>query len=273
MNKNVFYNRHPVLIYFVLAFLISWGLLLLLGGTGRFFGLQTPGHLKIPMLLVMLAGPFFSSLIMITLTDGKAGLRDLGDRLLRWRVRVRWYAVLLINPLLTILVLLGFSALVSPVYLPTFLPFGILGGFLAGFFEEVGWTGFATPRLLKNYRPLAAGLIIGMPWGFWHLLSGFLGNAPGQEGLWLAEALIFWVGGLTAYRMIMTWVYDHTHSLLIGQLMHMAFTGAFVAFIPVMSVQQYFAFYVMLTLVLWMVVGVIAWSTRRATVTQATAAN
>ena len=43
MNKTGFFNRHPVLIYFVLAFPVSWGLTLLVTGTGRFSGQPTPG--------------------------------------------------------------------------------------------------------------------------------------------------------------------------------------------------------------------------------------
>jgi hypothetical protein len=40
-----------------------------------------------------------------------------------------------------------------------------------GFFEELGWTGFATPRLRLRHGFLATGLIVGVPWGAWHLLT------------------------------------------------------------------------------------------------------
>jgi hypothetical protein len=43
---------------------------------------------------------------------------------------------------------------------------------------------------------LPGGLLLGLLWGSWHLLAGFVFSAPGTEGLWAAEAIIYWVGVL-----------------------------------------------------------------------------
>ena len=52
----------------------------------------------------------------------------------------------------------------------SFLLFGIAVGLGAGFFEELGWTGFAVPRLRRRYGVLTTGLIVGVLWGAWHFL-------------------------------------------------------------------------------------------------------
>ena len=40
---------------------------------------------------------------------------------------------------------------------------GIVGGLVVGFFEELGWTGFAIPTLMRlRYGVLGTGLIVGV---------------------------------------------------------------------------------------------------------------
>ena len=70
------------------------------------------------------------------------------SRMGRWRVSIRWYGVALLTaPVLVLAVLLTLTALVSPVFAPSFSARGIVIGLAAGFFEEIGWTGFALPKL------------------------------------------------------------------------------------------------------------------------------
>jgi membrane protease YdiL (CAAX protease family) len=139
---------------------------------------------------------------------------------------------------------------------------GLVIGALAGFFEEIGWSGFATPRLLQRYSVLGAGLRLGLLWGAWHSLAGFLGSTPGQELYWLVDTLLFWVLGLTAYRILMTWVYSKTGSVLLAQIMHLCFTGIFFVFEPPMTVAQRLPYDLALTLCFWGLAGVIAWRER-----------
>ena len=122
--------------------------------------------------------------------------------------------------------------LVSPAFLPGLLkssePLGLAalaltGGLLAGFFEEVGWTGFATPRLLERHGWLAAWLVLGLPWWAWHALGDRWGGA-GHGGWYLPHFLLRSLA-LPAYRVLMTRVYAGTGSLLIAALMHAAFNG------------------------------------------------
>lgn len=258
-------RRHPLVSYFALAYGITWGGIILVGGAARFQGLAVPTSQFPLVMLAMLLGPSTAGLTMTAITGGRAGLRDLGARMRRWRVAPRWYAVaLLANPLVTLMVLWGLALLVTPAYAPGFnLAFGLVAGGLAGFCEEIGWTGFATPRLIERYGALPGGLLLGVLWGAWHLLAGFVFSAPGQELYWLGEALVYWVGALAAYRVLMTWVYSHTRSVLTAQLMHLCFTGAFITFEPALVQPLALGYRVVVAFALWALVGLLAVALRR----------
>jgi len=96
-----------------------------------------------------------------------------------------------------------------------------------GFGEELGWTGFVVSRLLRRNGVLATGLISGVLWGAWHLLTNdvWAGNVIAGG---LPVALIVTVNGLSllagellVYRVLMVWVYDHTGSVSVAMLMPM----------------------------------------------------
>ena len=121
---------------------------------------------------------------------------------------MRWYAVALLTaPLVTILTLLALS-LTSPAFVPaiitaedkaSLLLSGIAVGLIVPVFEELGWTGFATPRLRLRHGVLGTGLIMGLLWGAWHLplfagSASFLrcdpaGPLHGRDALRVAAAL------------------------------------------------------------------------------------
>ena len=216
-----FIKQHPVLMYYALVFAISWGSWLLLTG-------GAPMRSDPRFMFIVLAAPVapaIAGLLLTGLTLGRAGYRELLARLFRWRVQARWYGVaLLLAPLVAIMtaVLLALS-LRSPEFLPAILmthdPVGLLvpgliTGLLVGFCEELGWTGFAIPRLRLRYGILATGLLVGGVWGAWHapLFSrsdSFTGALP---LVLLTVQLFSW---LPAYRVLMVWVYDSTGSLLV----------------------------------------------------------
>jgi membrane protease YdiL (CAAX protease family) len=238
---RAFIKRHPLLTYYVLAFAISWGGILLIiaafrgiPATKEQFDAQLP--IAIP---AMLGGPSIAGLLLIGLVQGKVGFRTLRARLFKWRVGARWYAVALLSAPLAYLVALLALSLTSPVYLPgllvsddkaSLLAMGIMGGLMAGIFEELGWTGFAVPRLRLRYNVLTTGLIAGLLWGAWHILSNDVWAYRTTSGT-LSPALFvtlsglsLLLGGLPAYRVLMVWVYDRTQSLLVMMLMHASLT-------------------------------------------------
>ena len=101
-NSPNFFKPHPVLTYYILTFVISWGGILLAVGPRGIPGIPGQMERMIPVIIVpMLAGPTLASILMSGILDGRAGYRVLLSRLLRWRVGIGWYAVaLLITPLL-----------------------------------------------------------------------------------------------------------------------------------------------------------------------------
>ena len=82
--------------------------------------------------------------------------------------------------------------------------------------EELGWRGLALPLLQRHLNPAAAGLVLGLIWGAWHLPAFFVGGTP-QSG-W--SFLPFFVG-VVAASVIMTGLYNASRgSLLLAMLMH-----------------------------------------------------
>ena len=230
---TAFIKSHPLLSYFALTFAISWGGMLLVIAVG--------GSGGVPM-LAWVAGPPIAGILLTGLFHGRAGFRDLLTRMRRWRVGARWYAVALLTaPLVFTAILLAFS-LSSPEFLlrilttsdtASVLLFGIGWGLIGGgFLEELGWTGFAVPTLLRRmrYGVLGTGLTVGVLWSVLHFPAFFyLGRPSGALPLAIFVPLdvIITVVGMTAFRVLMVWVYDRSGgSLLVaGILMHASYTA------------------------------------------------
>src|SRR5438105_9429810 len=128
MNIKTFIQRHPVATYFVMAFIISWLGAFLVVAPEIVRGEAIPHLAGLLMFPVLLIGPSLTGLTLTCIADGRSGLRDLFSRMGRWHVDVRWYAALLIPPVLILAVLLTLRSLVSPVFTPHLFPLGILFG-------------------------------------------------------------------------------------------------------------------------------------------------
>jgi hypothetical protein len=72
-------RRHPVITFFLLAYALSWA--------------------AIPWQSFFAPGVLVAALIVVSLTEGVAGLKAMGSRLIRWRVSWIWYALALGVPL------------------------------------------------------------------------------------------------------------------------------------------------------------------------------
>ena len=115
-STDSFIKRHPITTYYALVFAISWGGLLIVAGPGGITAEQT----ETPFILVYLvtvAGPSVAGILLTGLIDGRDGLRELGSRLLSWRVGVRWYAAALLIAPLSVMATLLVLSLTSPVFL------------------------------------------------------------------------------------------------------------------------------------------------------------
>jgi membrane protease YdiL (CAAX protease family) len=272
---KAFIKRNPVLTYYALTFAISWGGILIVVGPGGIPGTREEFERLLPVvILALMAGPSVAGLLLTGLVHGRAGLRELLSRLLRWRVGARWYAVALLTaPLLMTAIPLALS-LLFPEFLPgivatddkaSLLLRGIAAGLIGGFLEELGWTGFAIPRLRLRYSVLTTGLIVGFLWGAWHFLMNFWTSGSPSGALSLAlllHSVLFSVGILPAYRVLMVWVYDRTGSLLVAMLMHMSLIISNVILVPLAIGVHLVTWSLVLATALWVVVAAVAVANR-----------
>lgn len=216
-----------LVIYFGLAYAITWGLtgayLASLGFDVSDFGITE----ALVIFGCMILGPSVAGLGLTAVFEGRAGLSAMVGRLRRWRQPAAvWAVALATNPVVLVAVLAGLSLMVAPRYAPGFLPMGIVIGIIAGAVEELGWTGYATPRLLGRLSPVRAGLVLGLLWASWHGLADFAGNIGAMSaGEWVVRFAVYWLVPLTAYRVLMTWLYSRTGSLLVAMAAHASYTG------------------------------------------------
>jgi membrane protease YdiL (CAAX protease family) len=258
-----FIKRKPLSTYFVLTFVISWGAILIMVGPS---GIPVSTAQVAVLGLAMLLGPSVASILLTCLASGRAGFRELLSQMFKWRVGARWYLVaLLIAPLSTAAVLFALS-LLSPEFFPviftsddkmSLLVMGIVAGLMVGIFEELGWTGFAIPRMRLRYGVLTTGIIVGLVWGMWHfILFWERGSFSGALALSLLLARLF--AWLPAYRVLMVWVYDRTGSLLVAMLMHVSLVASTVIIEPVLTGGALLTYILVRAAVLWIVVVVVA---------------
>lgn len=227
-------RRYGLVFFFVLAFAFTWSRWLPEAAAGRGWL-----NVDIPFWLVLLAGygPLLAALLVTALTDGWPGIKDLGARLVRWRVAPRVYLIILLLPVFMQSVGILLHSLVTgrPIVLApdrqpwiellSFFPLLFLG--FDGIGEEVGWRGFALPRLLARHSPLIASLILGIIWGVWHLAyalapGGFLSETPfyyvvaNTIGLSILHTWIFAQARGSIFTAILFHAWNNTLSLFLA---------------------------------------------------------
>jgi uncharacterized protein len=246
----------PLVAYFSLAFMITWfSILAFLVSRSFAFDTITASD-GLVLFGFMCLGPSTAGLVMTAVVTGQPGLRELWTRIQRWRAPAGlWAVALLTSPIITVTVLLVLAATVSSAFTPETRVLGLVIGVIAGVLEEIGWTGFATPWLLRRFSPLVAGLVLGLLWASWHGLADFTGNiaAKGPEG-WIVWFVTYWLIPLTGYRVLMTWVYSHTGSVLVAIAMHASWTGWQFFFTPASTTQgQDVVWHLLLSAAIWAV--------------------
>jgi len=209
MNTNAtFIQRIALPIYLILTPLISLAIALFL-----------PVPVIVIALLLLLV-PSTLAILLTGLAEGRKSLADLLKKLINWRIGFKWYAVALCFPVGIIMassvltVLLGWAPsvqfnipersmlIVNSIFIP-----------LVAILEELGWRGYALPRLLKYRSPLASALIIGIAHGILHIGLGLVDGRP-----WLPTFL-----SPLAMSIAWTWLFVHTRgSLAMAILYHFA---------------------------------------------------
>ncbi len=258
MNIKALIRHHPIISYFTMTYLISWGGAFLVVAPTLLRGESIPQLDGLLMFPVLLLGPSITGITLTAIVDGKSGLRNLFARMGRWRVGAQWYAALLLPPALIMAVLLALRSLLSPVFTPQLFLNGIFYGLVPGFIEEIGWTGYAFPKMQAQRSTLSASLVLGVLWGLWHLpVIDFLGAAWPHGRYWPLFALSF-VVAMTAMRVLLAWVYSNTQSVLLTQLLHACSTASLVVLGPAhVTPAQEALWYGCYAVVLWVAVAVI----------------
>jgi membrane protease YdiL (CAAX protease family) len=273
-EERNFLKKNAVLFYFVLSLIITWGGILLAIGLDGVLGKVAIPDAQMPILYaVTLLGPSIAGLISIAVFDGKKGFRSLFSRLRKGRVRFSWYLIALLTAPLVIMALLLIFSQFSDAYLPalftetnkaTLLLTGIFMGLVVGLFEELGWTGFAVPRLRQKFSVFSSGIILGLFWGLWHLPLFVASTKSSGAVPPILYLLILLFSFLPIYRVLMVWVYDRTESLLIMILMHAPLSASQLLLIPPdLSGMQLVLYDLAFAAVLWLVAGVVLVSSKR----------
>jgi len=261
-----FIRRRPLLAYYVLTFALSWGGFLLMVGPSSLANPNWQAEGKfLSAIMVMLAGPSIAGLLLTGLVDGRAGYRDLFLRLCKWRVGVRWYVLAILPAPIVSAAILFTLSLRSPLFTAddkAAVVFGGLGAAATTLLEELGWTGFVVPRLRQRHSVAMSGLIIGALWGLWHFLQQVFVAGTYAGGIPLLAFVMLSVfaavANLTAYRVLMVWVYDRTGSLLVTTLMHGMLTASTIFwFTPIATGALFLADVWLAAAVMWLLVGAV----------------
>ena len=167
-------------------------------------------------------GPALAALLVTGLAKGKDAVRALLLQLVKWRVPLKWYlAALLLVPAVAVAAIVITSGRFPTIDPASILPrIPILLVLMTG--EEIGWRGFALPRLQQRYNALTASLVLGVLWGLWHF-PGYLGGL----GVPLDMSFVVFMIWVMAATIMITWVYNNTRSVLLAILMHVFANLAF----------------------------------------------
>jgi uncharacterized protein len=217
-------KRHQLISFFGITFAIMFGVMFA-------FIYLSPNQPLQPWSLVWffsIFSPSIGALMVAWIIGGPSEIKRLLSGLTRWKVAFRWYlamAFLILGPLAIALVYLALgNPSAGPVYGET-IP-GVLLKLLFMFFsgplaEELGWRGFALPRLEAKHNALVSSLILGVIWTCWHIPTFFVTGLT-QTTIPFPIYLVL----VTTVTIYLTWLYNNTGgSLVITVLGHFAYNA------------------------------------------------
>lgn len=209
--KN-FIRRYPLGVFYVLTFLISW-----LGWIPQALynrGLFPFDH---PLFSILGGGgPTLAAVIVTWVLGGREAPKSLLNKLFRWKVRWIWFVFPLaywglVSALMVLIAdLLGLTMLSLRNYAWHLLPAIFAALLLSNLWEEVGWRGFALPRLQERFSDQVVVLIMGLAWSLWHLPLMLDPNSPMSRLPWMGE-IVFSL----ALTVIYTWLYNQSEGSLV----------------------------------------------------------
>ena len=190
----------------------------------RMTGPVGPGS---PLFFIAVYGPMIAAVIVTAFTSGRAGVAALFRKLVQWRFSLLWYLFVLVGvPLIAIVAghvgeyAMGIEPPPHIARIPSFikaLPIALLldPGPLG---EELGWRGFALPRMTERWGAPFAAILLGLIWGVWHF-PVFRIPSMNQSSL----SFPVFVAGAIMLSVIVAWLVMRTGgSVLIAVLFHLA---------------------------------------------------
>lgn len=243
--------RHPVAAFLIMAYSVSITIALVRLRTNGDID-QSPSYQYLVGFIEHLFSVALPAFLVVAAIHGKAGVRDLARRSLRWRVGARWYLIALFGlPIASVLcasVIYGvapLNALVAKWQLlfTLILPDLLIRIVFLNVIEEIGWMGFLQARLQDEYGPWKACLLVEIPFALWHV-PGLAGDTGGRLSLILVLSGVFGIIQLFA-RFVNMWLYNNTQrSVLLVGVFHATYNttvNKFAAeFIPVPAEPWFF---------------------------------
>ncbi len=218
-------RSRPLVTFFVLAFAITWSAAAAAIFASDWFNATFgPLDARNPVFFVAVYAPSFLAILLTALFDGRAGLGSLMSRLDPRRCHPVWYLVV-IGGFLGLTAVAGWIGTLAGGPKPVWNLSGagvvaVAGGLIwdpGPLGEELGWRGFALPRMFRHWRPVSASLILGVVWGLWHL-PAFYVSTLSQSQLSLPVFLL----GAVSLSVVTTWLFLKSNgSVLIAILAHL----------------------------------------------------
>ena len=223
-----FIDRRPVVSFLVAAYVVfwaSWMPVLFLGAPPRLFSAVGA--------ILGLALPAF---VVTAATEGRAGVRDLLRRVLRWRIGVGWYLLaalaIPVGALLLAPIFLGLAPLQSFtenwfLLVTAFVPQLMLALVTVQLFEELGWSGFVQHRLQARHGALKAALLVALAFAFLHLPTYLRAPVSGPSAVRDLSVLAIVIPFAIVFRILIAYAYNRTaHAVLIAAITHASFNEA-----------------------------------------------
>lgn len=232
--EDLDHKKHSLALFFVIAYaipIVATIIVTLAAGRPSDIVVKEISPAALVVVMAMVHAPTIAALIVVYRSQGFHGIKALFQQLKSWGFALEWYLkALLILPATMLAVLYAlslFSANFTPVLYLNVMAFS---GLLSSLWEEIGWTGFATPLMLKRLSPVEVGLLLGFLHAMWHLPASIYGAGAFHGDLFIANFLATAIG-IVGLRVITIWIYARTRSLVLGWLTHAGFTGGQLSFV------------------------------------------
>jgi hypothetical protein len=215
--------KRPLLRFFLLTFAITWTFF---GGGAAVASFAGTGLTALPMLIITIGvfGPSMAALWLTARHEGRAGVNALVRRLFDWEAGARWYVfAIAFMAAIKLTAALVYRAATGIWPQSGGVPWYLMAGALlistpvqAG--EELGWRGYALPRLAAHVGLGPAGFVVGAIWALWHLPLFFVSGADVY-----GQSFPVYLLAVTPLSVAMAWLYGKTGGRLLPvMVMHAA---------------------------------------------------